>query len=946
MACFALVTLQPPGYPHVAAFTEIRLLLFYSLCDLGHDVVLATNRFPEGATPIVFGAHLISEDFPVNLPASALIFNTEQLMEEGSVWSKRIIGFANQHRIWDYASANLQRLRDANSVARVHRLRLGYHRELERVPSPRTDNEGFLFYGSISPMREQILARIELSERLQIQAFFGVYGWQRDGLLARCRAVLNLHAHSARLLEWPRILHLVANAVPCIALLHPETVAEDNQLSYVVPSDEASPTADLERWFQVPEQLRAHAEVARERFRDQEPQHLFTAALLDQSFASGFVPASGPVKKPGWVPCPLQHDPDPLWYQHTYYWICDPRSMVDFHRQEGMLRQFHPDPSFIQAFRSPLQLPPGLSAASSHRIRCAVVLHMHSEQKARLFFASFGCHLAKVADFFATTSSTVVQATLYSLARDYGIKMEVCIVDNRGRDIPSKYIVFNEVIQSYDLCLFSHGKESDLQWFHDHNFLLAGSLDRVYGILDLFAAEPDLGLLFPDYLPSLFPHIGWGTMRRQVDQLLATFGFNTGSIELLEFPAGGFFWARPKALGLLHGLHLTFDDLPQEPLGPDNTMLHALERLPCLSCEAMGMRWEKLSRQVMVSSPCEPTITSAPEKAAPSVSADIPVMELTPFELLDAAVPCESVPELDSVAALLKQVEGPIKLMHFHHFDHAGYLPQLWRELLKSLLGAGFILVVTTCSGFDVDALSFLVEHSILALRRPNRGQCIAAYQATALLCYELICQGVNIEQLLLMNDSILPCRAGGVALNSLESLLDLIRDDVPVLAGFTDSFENGFHLQSYALAANRCLLADVSWPLFWSSLTTDLPKAELVLAGEVGLSVALRSVGVSLRAVYPLMSDLLQKQSVMSDLDRYAKITIESVNPSLYLAHTLVDAGFPFVKKMALFDMPSGMRLISQCLQSATPEYRVLLAKDFENLLLGRVNSLPIQAS
>jgi len=816
MAGFALVTLQPPGYPHVAAFTEIRLLLFYSLCDLGHEVVLATNRFPEGATPIVFGAHLISDDFKVEIPKSALIFNTEQLMDEGSAWSLRVFEFAQSHLIWDYASANLEHLRNANSAVRVHRLRLGFHSELERVPSPRTENEGFLFYGSISPMREKIFARIELSERLQIQAFFGVYGWQRDGLLARCRAVLNLHAHSARLLEWPRILHLVANGVPCIALLHPETVAEDDQLSYVLPADEASPTTDLERWFQVPEQLRAHAEVARERFRDQEPQHLFTAALLDQSLASGFVPASGPIKKPGWVRCSAQHDPDPLWYQHTYFWICDPRSVTDFHRQEGILRQFHPDSSFIQAFRSPLYLPPGFSAASSHRMRCAVVLHIHSEQKARLFFASFGCHLIGVADFFATTSSSVVKATLHSLARDYGVNMEVCMIDNRGRDIPSKYIVFNDAIQSYDLCLFSHGKESDRQWFHDHNFLLAGSLDRVNAILDLFASEPDLGLLFPDYLPTLLPHIGWGTMRRQVDQLLETFGLNTESIELLEFPAGGFFWARPKALGLLHGLGLMFEDLPQEPLGADNTMLHALERLPCLSCEAMGMRWEKLSRQVMVSSPCQPTIISATEQVDPSVPADIPVMELTPYELLDVAVPCDSVPNLDSLAALLKQVEGPIKLMHFHHFDQAGYLPKLWHELFKSLLRAGFVLVVTTCSGFNVDARSFLAEHSIFVLRRPNRGQCIAAYQATALLCYELICQGVNVEQLLLMNDSVLPCRPGGAALNSLESLLDLIRDDAPVLAGFTDSFENGFHLQSYSLAANRCLLADVSWLLFW----------------------------------------------------------------------------------------------------------------------------------
>lgn len=69
---------------------------------------------------------------------------------------------------------------------------------------------------------------------------------------------------------------------------------------------------------------------------------------------------------------------------------------------------------------------------------------------------------------------------------------------------------------------------------------LAGSFERVNGILDLFAAESDLGLLFPDYLPAMLPYIGWGTMRSQVDQLLELFGFNTEPIELLEFPAGGF----------------------------------------------------------------------------------------------------------------------------------------------------------------------------------------------------------------------------------------------------------------------------------------------------------------------------------------------------------------------------------------------------------------------
>jgi hypothetical protein len=68
-------------------------------------------------------------------------------------------------------------------------------------------------------------------------------------------------------------------------------------------------------------------------------------------------------------------------------------------------------------------------------------------------------------------------------------------------------------------------------------------------------------------------------------------------VELLEFPAGGFFWARPAALMPLHSLGLTLEALPPEPLASDNTLLHALERLPCLSCELMGLRWEKLARE-------------------------------------------------------------------------------------------------------------------------------------------------------------------------------------------------------------------------------------------------------------------------------------------------------------------------------------------------------------
>lgn len=611
MAAFALVTLQPKGYLHVAAFREIQLLLFSSLLDLGHDVVLTTNRFPEGRSAIVFGAHLISETFPVDLPADSILFNTEQLIAtQESTITQRILRLAEQHPIWDYATANLFLLTQFSSQTQLHRLRLGHHPKMEQVPAAPLRHEGdFLFYGSITPLRKEILSRINLSERLRIQAFFGVYGWHRDRLLAGCRAVLNLHSQPVRLLEWPRIVWLVANAIPCIALLHPQTQAEDQQCSYLLAAEERDPTAELEAWFHAPQLLEAHARQAQQRFRDQEPQLAYTEALLDAALASGFQPAAAAVEDPGWIRCTFQRDPDPLWYQHTYQFrSLDPRTLRDFHHQEGCFRQYHPDPAFHACFRPPLRLSQPAEPSQPEPLRCAVVLHFHSEHRAHQFFASYGCHLACRADFLITVSAPILATIVPAICLDYAANVVVQLIENRGRDIPSKYIVFNQQLSHYDLCLFSHDQQSDAHWFHDHNQLLAGSRQRVEAIVQRFAEQPELGLLFPDYLPSSIPWIGWGNLRRQVDALLARSGRSTRRINLLEFPAGGFFWARPRALGVLQDLALQPEDLPEPPregddsllqgLECDDNLLLALERMPCLSCEFQGLRWEKIAREL------------------------------------------------------------------------------------------------------------------------------------------------------------------------------------------------------------------------------------------------------------------------------------------------------------------------------------------------------------
>jgi hypothetical protein len=104
MARFTIVTIAPRHYEHVRAFDEIKLLLYASLLDLGHEVILRTNEFEKSTLNIIFGAHLISEDAIDSIPQGSIIFNTEQLGGDFAEWSQKVVRLADRHRVWDYSS--------------------------------------------------------------------------------------------------------------------------------------------------------------------------------------------------------------------------------------------------------------------------------------------------------------------------------------------------------------------------------------------------------------------------------------------------------------------------------------------------------------------------------------------------------------------------------------------------------------------------------------------------------------------------------------------------------------------------------------------------------------------------------------------------------------------------------------------------------------------------
>ncbi len=86
---------------------------------------------------------------------------------------------------------------------------IGWVPQLTRIQAAEEDID-VLFYGSLNERRRAVLE--ELRRRgARVHVAFGVYGAQRDSLVARSRIVLNVHYYQAKVFEIVRVSYLLAN---------------------------------------------------------------------------------------------------------------------------------------------------------------------------------------------------------------------------------------------------------------------------------------------------------------------------------------------------------------------------------------------------------------------------------------------------------------------------------------------------------------------------------------------------------------------------------------------------------------------------------------------------------------------------------------------------------------------------------------------------------------
>ena len=186
------------------------------------------------------------------------------------------------------------------------------------------------------------------------------------------------------------------------------------------------------------------------------------------------------------------------------------------------------------------------------------------------------------------------------------------------------------------------------------------------------------------------------------------------------------------------------------------------------------------------------------------------------------------------------------RLVLMSHYHPRGWLQRCIRRELADLRSRGWSVLLLT-DRLDADALTWCSQQGVGWLRRRNEGRDFGAFQDGWLwLQQQRLAEG--LDRLILLNDSVYP-----VADLSASSWPRFLEHQGEAVLGFSDSFQNGYHLQSYGLHLPAAVLQQPWWSDYWRSYPGWGGMTVAIRDGEIGLSQLLLHQGVELRALHPV---------------------------------------------------------------------------------------------
>lgn len=256
---------------------------------------------------------------------------------------------------------------------------------------------------------------------------------------------------------------------------------------------------------------------------------------------------------------------------------------------------FHKKQLFIDPYKSnpdiSLPVDDGFSDFEQDIVNYKIAVHIH------VFYLDIFediCNQLKIIpivfDLFISTSLNKTSEIKAVISKHkLNCTTTVAQVVNRGRDIAPMIVDFGAELLSYDLALHLHTKKTihnkELGTLWMNHILKCVLSDEVYlgNIFKLFKHDPQLGIAAPTLIDDLKRFYNWGENFDHAKKLMIDIGADPDLIsdsenENTEFPAGTMFWFRPVALKKLLNSNLSYRSFPKEPIEPDGTIAHAIER--------------------------------------------------------------------------------------------------------------------------------------------------------------------------------------------------------------------------------------------------------------------------------------------------------------------------------------------------------------------------------
>lgn len=219
MADYLITIIRPKQYIHSEAFREVAEMLQYGLRSAGHIASILENTVDPSVNNIILGAHLLSHKDVAAIPHGSIIYNLEQL--GASHLPPQYYDLSRKHLIWDYSPVNLAKWEQHPCAFPPNLVEIGFVPELRRIVSQAEQDIDVLFYGSLNQHRLEILRQLE-AVGIKVHSAFGVYGKERDRLIARSKIVLNLHYYKAQLFEIVRVSYLLSNSKAVVSEPSPD----------------------------------------------------------------------------------------------------------------------------------------------------------------------------------------------------------------------------------------------------------------------------------------------------------------------------------------------------------------------------------------------------------------------------------------------------------------------------------------------------------------------------------------------------------------------------------------------------------------------------------------------------------------------------------------------------------------------------------------------------